>query len=1221
MAKNLTKTDSNSGNYRGFTIRLAITIIVGFLIVDAYFIYTSYNDYLDKSEQEVMERLQAITSTAALGIDGDKHALLQEKFKEKDGIADNRQDSTYSKLQQKLNAVQRANNLSTNLYTLFWKDDAQTEDDQWNFYYGVTSQNPCFRHSYNTAPDVFRKQFNEGATIPVYTTENGKWISAFSPIKDAEGNVVAVVQADETFDNFITEAKGVLVRNLLISLLVLSIMAGVLFLLINRWVKISMAEQEYQNWLKTGQNNLNELLTGDANAQQIADASLKFVSEYLNAHVGITFVSNMKKSFKLKGTYGFDSFGDKKQSFKVGEGTLGQAVKDQQTHIMDPAPLGYLKVGSGLGEKDATSVIVKPLVFENDTVGLIELAFLRGIDDKITDLLESVAPTIAAAINSAITRDKVNELLVTTQEQSHKMREQQEKLTEVNEELEAQQEELRQANEELQEQTLQLQQSEEELRTQQEEIMQINRELEEKAKQLEIKNLSIIEQNGEMELAKRDLEKKADELETTSRYKSEFLANMSHELRTPLNSILLLSKLLSDNKGENMDSEQVEFSSIIHKSGNGLLALINEILDLSKIESGKMDIKIEPIELAELRTDTDALFRVLANDKGLEFITQIDPGVPAEIRTDRMRVDQVVKNMLSNAFKFTDKGGTVEMKAYLPDMSNHENEELRGRKDIIAIAVRDTGIGIPADKLGTVFEAFQQADGSTKRKYGGTGLGLSISKEIAHLLGGDLCLESTVGEGSTFTLYLPFVSLPTVEEEEGSGEIPHHPTAPPVAAPAPAPAAPAATPQPAPTIEASAPPTPPEDQVVLLAEELEDDKQNIQPDDKVMLIVEDDPTFARLMLNFSRERGFKGIVAMQGDRGLQLAKRYKPAAILLDNMLPVMDGMQVIDKIKADPELRHIPVHFISAIDMSKQSAEKGAIGYLMKPISKEQVMSAFDDIEKILNDDVRSILIVGKNEVTKESIMNHLQGGDVSFEYATTVFDAFSHISENKVDAVIIDLESTGSDLFELMDQISNDQRFGKLPLILNASRELTAKEVEKLEFYDKAIMVRKASSFQKLMDETNLFLHRVEQNISSTSAPTQTNGAVQDDALAGKKVLVVDDDVRNIFALNALLESEDMAVETANDGYESIEFLQNEPDVDVILMDIMMPGMDGYETIGQIRKMAAYKNTPIIAVTAKAMAGDREKCIEAGASDYVSKPIDSDQMLSVLKVWLHNG
>ena len=1056
--------------------------------------------------------------------------------------------------------------------------------------------------------------FNEGGTIPVYTTENGKWISAFSPIKDSEGNIVAVVQADETFDSFITAAKGVLVRNVLISLIVLSIMAAVLFFLINRWVKLSMAEQEYQNWLKSGQNDLNEILTGDRNAQQIADASLKFVAQYLNAHVGITYVSNLKNKYKLKGTYGFESYGDQKDSFKSGEGTLGQAVLDGETHVMDPAPMGYLKVGSGLGEKDAVSIIVKPLVFEKETVGLIELAFLRRIDSKIEDLLESVSPTIAAAINSAITRDKVNELLVTTQEQSEKMREQQEKLTEVNEELEAQQEELRQANEELQEQTLQLQQSEEELRTQQEEIMQINRELEEKAKQLEIKNLSIIEQNGEMELAKRDLEKKASELETTSRYKSEFLANMSHELRTPLNSILLLSKLLSDNKGENMSTEQVEFSSIIHKSGNGLLSLINEILDLSKIESGKMDIEIEPLELAELRSDTDAVFRVLANDKGLEFLTSIDPVVPPEIKTDRMRVDQVIKNMLSNAFKFTDKGGTVELRGFLPDMSDHENHSLKGRKDIVAISVRDTGIGIPADKLGTVFEAFQQADGSTKRKYGGTGLGLSISKEIALLLGGDLCLTSTVGVGSTFTLYLPYVSLPTVEEEETQNPIPQ-----PVYA---APAQPAAAIRPvAPTIESTSNgAAPKEDQVVLLAEELEDDKQNISSGDKVMLIVEDDPTFARLMLNFSRERGFKGIIALQGDRGLQLAKRYKPAAILLDNMLPVMDGMQVIDRIKEDPELRHIPVHFISAIDMSKQSAAKGAIGYLMKPISKEQVMNAFDSIERIIDNEVRSILIVGKNEATKDSIVNYLQGEDVSFHYSSTVFDAFSHISENKVDAVIIDLESTGSELFELMDQISNDSRFGKLPLILNASRELTPKEVEKLEFYDKAIMVRKASSFQKLMDETNLFLHRVEQTIG-TSTPTQVNTNINDDDLSGKKVLVVDDDVRNIFALNALLESEDMLVETANDGYESIDYLQNEPDVDVILMDIMMPGMDGYETIEQIRKMTAYKDTPIIAVTAKAMAGDREKCIEAGASDYISKPVDSDQMISLLKVWLHKS
>lgn len=1230
-------TDQVRRDSKRFSLRLALTILVGFLLVDAYFVATSYQNHVDTAEEGVINRLQAITNTAAIQIDGDLHKDLTQRLLVKDAVKKNEDDEAYLSLQQKLALIKETNHLATNIYTMFPKDDVEGEG-QHTFYYGVTAMDPCFRHSFNTPPQILLDKYLTGAGIPQYTTENGQWISAFSPIKDSEGNVVAIVQADEDFTAFITAAKAALLKNILISVLVVSLMGFGLFMLIQKWVKMGMRRQEHENWLKGGQAGLNVILSGDKDVEELSNEMLAFLADYVKADIGAAFIAGSEDHFDLVATYAYSVVEKENSRFKSGEGLCGQAVKSRKPSILDPAPTGYIKVTSALGDKQPSAIAIYPLLNDEEVVGVIELAFVDGISDQAKEFIEMVETNIAVALKTVITANEVKDLLVVSTKQAEELRTQQESLKEANEEMEAQQEELRQANEELQEQTNLLQQSEEELRTQQEELQQINTELGTKAKQLEEKNLSIIEQNSEMEIAQRELERKAQELETASRYKSEFLANMSHELRTPLNSILLLSKLMGENKKQNLSDEQIEFATIIHKSGSGLLDLINEILDLSKIEAGKMDVDAEMILTEEVRMDMDALFRVLAVDKGLEFETVFEPSVPREMHSDRLRIDQVLKNLLSNAFKFTDKGGKVTMRAFRADMSNSENEALRGRTDMISFSVTDTGIGIAADKLGAVFEAFQQADGSTKRMYGGTGLGLSISKQIAGMLGGEMTLTSEVGVGSVFTLTIPEKHVDIAMDEDGNPssselQVQHAvPAAAQVAAaPSPIPApTPYTAPTPEPVLKSETPsaepviphaaPTYAETEVKLVINEIPDDRSSIEQGDKVMLIVEDDPTFARLLLDFSRERGYKGIVALQGDRALQVAKQYRPTAILMDNMLPVMDGMSVMDKLKEDAELRHIPVHFMSAIDMKKQSMKNGAIGYLMKPVSKEGVMAAMDKIEAIVNNTVHSVMILG-NPTMQETISEFMNGDDMTFHRATNDWEAFNIIGENKVDCVVIDLESTGSEMFEFLDRVSKDENFGKIPLVLYASRELQPQEIQKLEFYDQAILIRTAESFAKMMDDTNLFLHRLEQKAShpepeQVGVPMTAAGS----GLAGKRVLVVDDDVRNIFALSKLLESEDMEVHTANDGFEALEALNSDHSLDIILMDIMMPGMDGYEAMEKARKINGYNRTPMIAVTAKAMAGDREKCLEAGASDYISKPVDGDQLLSMLKVWLHN-
>lgn len=968
-----------------------------------------------------------------------------------------------------------------------------------------------------------------------------------------------------------------------------------------------MEEQKRQNWLKTGQTELNLFLSGEKDIETLAGEAIKQICKYTDARIGAIYVINETNQYQLSGSYAFKPNDEHKRLVSPGEGLIGQAAVDKTISFITDIPEGYFNVESGTGQSNISALLIYPLVFEKITIGVIEVGYFNEFDQLKKEYIKAVGENIAIAFNTSKVRAQVNKLLKTTQKQATELEAQQEELRQSNEELESQQEELRQANEELQEQTLQLQQSEEELKTQQEEIMQINNELEEKARQLEEKNLAIVHKNSDLEVTKRELEKKAEDLAITSKYKSEFLANMSHELRTPLNSIILLSKLLQDNSDENLNNDQVEFAQIIHNSGNGLLELINEILDLSKIEAGRMDTDIEEVALSTIQYDMETLFSALAKDKKVKYEIKLGKGVPKILKTDKIRVEQVVKNLLSNAFKFTDKNGSVTLDIHIPDKKHQfENPELLHEQGIIAFSVTDTGIGIAEDKQKAVFEAFMQADGSTKRKYGGTGLGLSISREIAGMLGGELQLKSKVGEGSSFTLYIPFESkpvalhhddttVPLVEEKEED------------------------TPkaindkidlsQPVSTLEKPEAPT----------ENVPDDQSNLEAGDKKILIVEDDIPFAKLLLQFARERGYRGIVATQGDIGLEYAQKYRPDAILLDNMLPVMDGMTVIDSLKADPELRHIPVHFMSALDRKQLGLKKGALGYLTKPLTKEQILGAFDKMEAFIEKEVKRVLVVDDNQAIQKAITSYLGKEEIECITAQTGDEALDKIAKGMADCVVLDMGLPDISGYDLLEKIKTSEEYGDIPVIIYTGKDLSRQEENKIRNYASAIIIKTANSYKRLLDETKLFLHRVDQKLGKSREPISGKPYQAEKQLHGKTALIVDDDIRNIFALTKVLEAQNMEVVSAGDGIEALAELEKKSDFDVVLMDIMMPNMDGYEAMKEIRKKPKHRNLPIIALTAKAMIGDREKCIKAGASDYISKPLDADKLLSLLRVWLY--
>ena len=732
-------------------------------------------------------------------------------------------------------------------------------------------------------------------------------------------------------------------------------------------------------------------------------------------------------------------------------------------------------------------------------------------------------------------------------------------------------------------------------------MQQTNEELQEKAALLARQKAEVEAKNREVEEARWEMEEKAEQLALTSKYKSEFLANMSHELRTPLNSMLILSRQLAENTDENLSDKQVQFAETIHSSGSDLLSLINDILDLSKIESGMMGIEVSEVSVDRMAEQLQRSFHQLAQDKNLEFQIERAEDFEPTLRTDDKRVQQILINLLSNAFKFTHEGKVVLRIAPAPKDETYHLESLNRTGEVVAFSVTDTGIGIPTEKQRIIFEPFQQADGTTSRKYGGTGLGLSISREIARLLGGEIRMLSTPGEGSTFTFYLPRNYVPVGATTAPSRE----PRASDVK-----------------EIAAAWTPVGGFDAEALLASSssaILDDRNDLQSGDRVVLIVEDDISFAGILLDLAREKGFKALVATNGMMALALAQKYKPAAITLDIRLPDRDGWTVLDRLKHDPATRHIPVHIITVEEERQRALKQGAFNHVQKPVTREVLDKAFSDMGDFAERRVRKLLVVEDDDVQRMSVVELIGNGDVQTTAVATGGEALNILKDERFDCMVLDLKLPDMSGFDLIEKLQTDLGRYDLPIIIYTGKELTRKEELHLKKVTDAIIVKEASSPERLLAETALFLHRVEADLPETKRRMLEKFHRNDPVLAGRKVLVVDDDVRNIFALTSALEAHNMEVIHAENGQEGIDLLKAAPGVEAVLMDIMMPEMDGYEAITAIRQMEDFKQLPIIALTAKAMKADRDHCLEVGASDYISKPLDIDQLLSLLRVWLY--
>ena len=949
----------------------------------------------------------------------------------------------------------------------------------------------------------------------------------------------------------------------------------------------SSREIEEKNWLKTGQAELNDKMRGELDLSALSQNVIQYLCKYLKAQIGAIYLMDEEQNLRLVGSYAYQKRKNLSNVYKLGEGIIGQAALEKQPIVLANVPDDYIKINSGLGETSPQNIVVMPFMYEGEIKGVIELGSYSGFDEIQTRFFDDVLENIGITFNSSESRTKMKELLEKSQQQA--------------EELQSQQEELRQINEELEGQTKSLKESEARLQQQQEELQQTNEELEEKTHELEKQSEDIRHKNNQLQEASAELEQKAQDLELTSKYKSEFLANMSHELRTPLNSLLILSKLLGENKNGNLTKKQVEFADTIHSSGADLLDLINEILDLSKVESGKIDLNIEQVEFKDFSEDLKRKFKHLAKDKGLAFDIKIAKGLPGTIESDKQRVEQIVKNFLSNAFKFTSKG-SVTLEIDRPVTGVDLSGSGLDPSESVAIAVTDTGKGIPVDKHKLIFEAFQQEDGSTRRKYGGTGLGLSISRELAKLLGGEIHLQSEVGEGSTFTLFLP-LKLSSRDKMKLSERVAVAPK----------------TSVHQPVAEAPIPVAKVEEKRKPKKQALADDRKKIGKKDRSILIIEDDLRFARILLEHSHKKGFKCIVATDGEDGLEFAAEYKPHAIILDVNLPGIDGWTVMEKLKDNAVTRHIPVHFITATKKTMEAMRMGAIGFLSKPVSIKNLNGAFVKIEETISKDIKNLLVVEDDEDQRKSILELIGNGDVHTKAVARGEDAYQLLKKKNFDCVILDLGLEDISGFDLLEKIRKDKAISHIPIITYTGKELSREENLILKKYSESIIIKGARSPERLLEETSLFLHRIEKNLPEDKQKMLRIIHDKEEIFENKNVLVVDDDIRNVYAITNILEEKKMNVSIAQNGREALDSLKNNGRVDLVLMDIMMPEMDGYETMREIRKQVKFNNLPIIAITAKAMKGDKNKCIEAGANDYLSKPIDTEKLFSLMRVWLY--
>ena len=906
-----------------------------------------------------------------------------------------------------------------------------------------------------------------------------------------------------------------------------------------------------QDWLKTNLAKFTNMLQGQRDLATVGRLLLSELTPLVNAQLGVIYqvTSDGVPSLHLLSSYADDGLNGHPTQLRVGEGLVGQCAADKRRILISEMPAQVVPIGSALFKAPPRNVVVLPVLFENQVKAVIELASLSEFTMSQIMFLEQLTTNIGIVVNSIEATMQTEGLLKQSQQLAG--------------ELQAQQRELQQTNE----------------------------QLEQKAQQLAERNVEVERKNQEIEQARRAVEEKAAELALTSKYKSEFLANMSHELRTPLNSILILGQQLTDNPDGNLTAKQVDFARTIHGAGTDLLNLISDILDLSKIESGTVTVDAEEIVFANLVDVVARPFRHEAETRQLSFEVNLDSNLGRTVTTDSKRLQQVLKNLLSNAFKFTSQGGVRLNVSAAQGGWSAEHPVLKQAPTVVAFEVSDTGIGIPPEKQKVIFEAFMQADASTSRKYGGTGLGLAISRELSSLLGGEIHLRSAQNVGSTFTLYLPLKYVGPSAGARPSGAV---------------------------SAQALHPPG------ILLAperpvEQIPDDRLEVQPGDSILLIVEDDPHYARSMVELARRKGFKVLVAMRGSDALELAKQYQPTAISLDIFLPDMLGWTVLSQLKQNPLTRHIPVQIITLDEDRQHGLARGAFSFVTKPTSTEGVEAALARIQDYAKPRRKRLLVVEDDRAEQTSIAELLGHDDIEIVAAGTGTEALSTLRQEPCDCVVLDLRLPDMSGFEVLEELRGDTALSDVPVVVFTGRELSAEEDAQLHTMARSIVVKGVESPERLLDETALFLHRVVTDLPPAKQRMLERLTSSDEDLIGRTALLVDDDARNIFALSSVLERRGMRVLTATTGSEAIAMVESTPDLAIVLMDIMMPEMDGFQTIRAIRDKPGFRRLPIVALTAKAMKGDRERCMEAGASDYLAKPVNTEQLLSALRMWLH--
>ncbi|MCE0484060.1 MAG: HAMP domain-containing protein [Methylacidiphilales bacterium] len=929
-----------------------------------------------------------------------------------------------------------------------------------------------------------------------------------------------------------------------------------------RNLKDTTLKNSEQDWLKTNLAKFSRMLQGQKDLLAVGKLILSELAPVVSAQQGVFYTIDTKEEeepyLQLLASYAHRGRKNVESSFKLGEGLVGQCALEKEKIVISNAPKNYMTINSGLGKASPVNILVLPVVFEGQVKGVMELASFDSFSPTHHAFLDQLTESIGIVFNTIEANTRTEDLLKQSQSLAK------------------------------------------ELQSQQLELQQTNQQLGEKAKLLADQNVEMERKNTEVEQARQALEEKAKQLALTSKYKSEFLANMSHELRTPLNSLLILSDDLSKNKDQNLTPKQVEFAKTIHAAGNDLLALINDILDLSKIESGTVMVDVGEVTLRELQDYVERGFRHFADSKKLDFEVSRAVNLPRTIQTDAKRLQQILKNLLSNAFKFTERGKVSLSITAAHDGWNPELETLNRAKSVLAFAVSDTGIGISADKQHIIFEAFQQADGSTSRKYGGTGLGLAISREIARLLGGEIRLSSVPSEGSTFTLYLPQNYVP-VKPAKRQAQLPANQNRVEI---------PMEIEVPVSTVEPEPPPAP----------EVDDDADNIQPDDRVLLVVENDTSFAKLLMEMAHESGFKALIATRGAEVLILAHERRIDAITLDINLHDLDGWRIMARLKDDIKTRHIPIYLITTEDAQARGLRAGALGVLNKPLkSREELKDVFSRLEHIVSPHPKQLLIAGKGEELRKHLAGILDEPDLQVTGVNSGQETLAKMRDNTFSAVVINSELDDMTGLKLMEEIKKDPHLGDIPVIAYLPNAVSRKDDQQLKRLSQAMNLKEVHSEERLLDECALFLHQNIGRIKETKREIIHRLYQAETVLKGKKILIVDDDIRNIFAMTSLLERYDMQIFSAETGKIALEQLQVRPEIDAVLMDIMMPDMDGYDTMRAIRKFPKFRTLPMIAVTAKAMKGDREKCIEAGASDYIAKPVDSAELLSMLRLWLH--